>query len=284
MKFNKLLIILGLTCGIIFMFSCKRKFIGDTPNNIDYDTLNVVQIYHLENDSTQPSCALQVNYITPIKCDDNEIKEKINNELNFLVFEDDYYSKLSPQKALDEYSKAYIENYKKDVLDRFNNWKESGEDSEYFSYYKTIHTQVTFDKGHLLSYFISSVDYKGGANSSTYYQHLVFDLATGNRLLEEDIFEDQYKDQLVALFTAEILRQNKVKTIAELINDLGFFGIEEIPFNNNFSIDEKGITYTFNEGEIAPPSVGAISIKMQYENIMSILKQNSPISVFFNQQ
>lgn len=284
MRFNIPTINLCMLVGLLLLASCNKKVTGETPNQISYDTLKTINIYHLDNDSTKPSCSLEVTYIAPVKYEKRDVLGKIQSELNFNLFEDDSFSQLSPQEALDKYKTSYEENYKKDVLERFPDWKESGETMDYFSYYKKINTEVTFDKGHILSYRITSRDYRGGASSSTFVQNLVFNLSTGARLMEDDIFENGYKDKLAALFTTEILRQNKVKTTDELMNDLGFFGIEDIPFNNNFAVDENGIIYTFNEGEIAPPSVGAITINMQYENILPILKKDSPIAIFFKEQ
>ncbi|NDV68985.1 RsiV family protein [Dysgonomonas sp. 25] len=262
--------------------SCKRTAANETPNNIAYDTLSVVEIYHLDNDSVKPSCSLQVTYIYPDKYEDEKILSQIQNELNVYLFEDESYLSLPAREALEKYKKAYVENYKQDVVMRFPDWEKSGETMDYFSYYKKINTHVLFDKGGILSYQIVSRDYKGGANSSTYYQNLVFDTKTGKRLNEEDIFVPEYKDTLGEFFVAEILKQNKAESTQQLMEDLGFFGIEDIPFNNNFIVNETGIDYTFNEGEIAPQSVGAITIHMPYEEIISLLKDNSPISHFYN--
>jgi hypothetical protein len=65
--------------------------------------------------------------------------------------------------------------------------------------------------------------------------------------------------------------------IAELEN-IGFFNLDEIYPNNNFYADETGITYTFNEYEIAAYVVGAVSVQIPYENIRHLLRRESPVS------
>lgn len=275
----------GISSILLFSFfivSCKPTMTSETPNDVGYDTLSVIDIYHLDNDSTKPSCSLQVTYVYPKEYKNKEVLLQIQHELNFTIFEGEDYLSLTPQEAMDKYKKAYIENYKQDVVHRFPDWQESGETMDYFSYYKKINTSVVYDKGDILSYQIVSRDYKGGANSSTYYQNLVFDLKTGKRLTEEDIFVADYREELAKYFVADILKQNKVTTTQQLMEDLGFFGIEDIPFNNNFIVNEKGIIYTFNEGEIAPQSVGAITVKLPYDEIVSLLKAESPIAHFYN--
>jgi hypothetical protein len=65
--------------------------------------------------------------------------------------------------------------------------------------------------------------------------------------------------------------------IAELEN-IGFFNLDEISSNNNFYADEIGITYTFNEYEIAAYVVGPVTIQIPYDKIRHLLRRESPVS------
>ena len=56
------------------------------------------------------------------------------------------------------------------------------------------------------------------------------------------------------------------------------FSIDEIFPNGNFLIDDNGITYTFNEYEIAAYVVGATNVHLPYEEIQYLLKKESPIA------
>lgn len=260
--------------------ACDTKKV-DAPNNVSYDSLSVSKIYHLENDSTKPSCSIKIKYLYPTKFENAEILTKIKRELNYAVFEDERYESLSPDSALEKYITDYIQNYQNEANVQFPDWSESDEAEDYFSFYKSIDTKVLYDKNNILSYQVSSMDFKGGATSSTIYQNIVIDLKTGNLVTEKDIFMPEYKKMLNILLTDKIVDQNKVKKAEDLL-ELGFWGIEDIASNDNFYIDNDGLTYIFNQGEYSAPSLGEIRVTFTFDELRSILNQNSPISFLFN--
>jgi hypothetical protein len=118
--------------------------------------------------------------------------------------------------------------------------------------------------------------YKGGAHNAHQYTNRVVDLRTGRRITENEIFVDDYQDALAKIIIDGIALANNVE-VPELEN-IGFFDINEIYPNRNFHIDETGITYTFNEYEIAAYVVGPVSVKIPYEKIGHLLRRESPVS------
>lgn len=277
MKFTSTHISLLFIFSILF-FSCENKK-TDTVNNIVYDSISVSKIYHLDNDSTKPSCSIKINYIFPAKYEDSIMLAKIQKEFNYALFEDESSESLSPANAVDKYVTNYIANYKEAAQVQFPDWESSEDSEDYFSFYKTLNSQVIFDRGGIISYQTSSMDFKGGANSSTFYKNVNIDLKTGNVITEKDIFIPEYKKLLNTMLTDKIVGQNNVKTAEDLL-EFGYWGIEDIAANNNFSIDDKGITYLFNQGEYSAPSLGTIKVPFTYSELYPILKDNSPISSF----
>jgi hypothetical protein len=108
----------------------------------------------------------------------------------------------------------------------------------------------------------------------------VFCLKTSSLLTEDSIFNEGYEKMLNIIFKDKLLEANAVETIDQLEN-LGYFGIEEIMPNNNFLVDDKGITYTFNKGEYSALQLDEINIFIPYEEITDILKENAPISALY---
>ena len=82
---------------------------------------------------------------------------------------------------------------------------------------------------------------------------------------------------MAQLLVEHIAKQNNVENTKDLEN-IGFFSIEEIFPNGNFFVDDKGITYTFNEYEIAAYVVGATHVLLPFEELQYLLKQESPIA------
>jgi hypothetical protein len=261
---------------LVTFSACENKKV-DAPNNIVYDSITVSKIYHLDNDSTNPSCSLKIKFIYPSQYADSAILNKIQKEFNYALLEDESYEILSPENAVDKYITDYIANYIEAAKVQFPDWVDSEDTDDYFSFYKDLSSKILFNKSDIISYQTSAMDYKGGANSSTIYKNVVFDLKTGYPVTEKDIFIPEYKTALSSMLTNKILVQNNV-TKAEDLLESGYYGIEDIASNNNFFIDENGLTYIFNQGEYSAPSLGVIKVPFTYEELRPILKENSPIS------
>jgi len=193
------------------------------------------------------------------------------------MFEDEAYEKLSPGEAVNKYAEDYIAGYKYDAKTYFPDWHESGEPEDYFSYFKVLDSKVIFDMAGLLSYQISSEDRKGSAKPSTGFRNVVIDLNEGNVLSEQDIFIEDYKKILNPILISKILVQNKAQKPGDLLQ-YGYW-IDDLSSNNNFLIDDKGITYIFNPNEYSTISLGEIQVFIPYGDIKDILKPKSPISV-----
>lgn len=273
----------SLTCFSLFIViftlfcSCETTKKNDLSNDIVYDTVSVAKVYHLDNDPEKPSCSLTINYLFPVKYEDENILSKMQNELNFALMEDEKYEKLTPTEAVNKYVEDYIENYKQDASEQFPDWAASGDPEDYYSYTKTLDTKILFDKAGLVSYLISSEDSRGGANSSTSYRNIVINLETGAAMYEKDIYIPDYKAFLNDLLIKKIVEQNNVQEAEDLLM-YGYWGIEDLTSSNNFSIDDNGITYIFNPGEYSAPTLGEIKVFLSYSEIRLILKEGSPVS------
>ncbi|GAB6011530.1 DUF3298 domain-containing protein [Viscerimonas tarda] len=265
----------------LFMFSCspKQEEIGE--NKMQFDTISITKIYHLENDSTQPSCNLRIKFVYPSSYSDSQVLESITNSFVQNFFDESYVG-MQPQEVVEKYAENYINNYKEDVRIFFKQKEDdTSEDSpadNYFSYYETLSNDITFNKAGLVSCRITRTNYKGGSSSFLQYTNYVYDLNNNNILTEESLFNEGYEKVLNILFKDKLLEANKAEKVAQLEN-IGYFGIEEIMPNNNFLIDEKGITYTFNKGEYSALQRDEINIFLSYEEVSLILKEDSAISL-----
>ena len=120
-------------------------------------------------------------------------------------------------------------------------WQASGEFSN------------TAPKGYT-NYYIAGSQYMfGAAHGYYYFTPFVIDLSTGCRLREGQLFRDGYEEALSALLL-EYLEESENYEEGMLLWDEG------IQPNDNFSIDENGISYYFNPYEIAAYVYGLIEV------------------------
>lgn len=270
----------SVTLCIIAMslFSCNTKETTSGDNGIEFDTIYSVQNFRSNNDSTQPSCNLKLTLIYPKSYSDRAILDSLKYAFVSSFF-DNSYALLTPKDAVDSYSKTYIENYKEDLKSYSENSDTHDDDVQYLSYYETISDRITFNQQGIVAFQVALSDYKGGTSSYDVLKNYVFNLKTGKLVSEEDIFKPGYERLLLPIFKNYLMKLNKTNSINDL-EELGYLGLDEMIPNNNFLVDDKGITYIFNKGEYSAYKLDAITIFIPYNEIEMVLKNNSPISQF----
>jgi hypothetical protein len=282
-----LVIMLMVSCGNSGSSKIKAE------NEISFDTISINKRQHLDNDSTRPFCDISVNFVYPVK----SAKTNLDTLQRFFVsnmfgpsFED-----LKPLAAVEAYISNYIDNYLHDAYTYSESVSDMEElnalipgidvdDSEheidklFYSYYESLSDSITFNQHGILSFQIKQSNSKGeSASYYVSYSNHVINLNTGDQITEYDIFNAGYDKALQGLIITSLLEQNGVKTIDEL-EDLGFFGINEIVPNKNFLLNDKGIIYTYNKGEYSAYQLTAPQVFIPYNVIRSLLRENTIVS------
>lgn len=247
-------------------------------NDIQFDSISVEKAYHLLDNPDNPNCNLQIKFVYPAKFANKEILKSVQQHFVSSYFGENYED-LTPQEAVVRYTEDYLKAYK-ELEPEFKSEVENADEQPvgaWFSYYEMSSDDIAYNQNDLLSYTVNFENYTGGAHGAHTFNNHVLDLKTGKALTEEDLFIENYQDSLAKILVDQIAKQNNVTDPKELEN-IGFFSVDEIFPNNNFLVDETGITYTFNEYEIAAYVVGAVRVHLPFNEIQYLLKKDSPIS------
>lgn len=279
----------------IFIIACNsgNRSMFSKDNQVKFDTLNVDKKHYLNNDTSKQYCKLDVKFVYPVESSKNELK-KIQQIFIFTMF-GQMYDEFTPEEAINQYTNDFIKNYEADakifqeaVTDLENhpnlapqNIDEDNEhelqSSEFYSYNESLSNKVHFNQSRILSFQVNQSNNKGGAANYSSFNNYVINLKSGELMSENDIFTSGYDIALQKLFINSLLLQNNVKTISDL-EDLGYFGIEEIVPNRNFLIDSEGITYTFNKGEYSAYPLSAPVVFLSFNEVKMLLKENTVVS------
>ena len=143
--------------------------------------------------------------------------------------------------------------------------------------YENMSGHIAFNKLNLISYTVSFSTYTGGAHGAAAFNNHVLNLETGDLITESDLFVANYQDLLAEMLVDALVKDFEVEAPKDLEN-IGFFSVEEIFPNGNFLVTEHGLTYTFNQYEIAAYVVGPINVLLPYDELEIILKRESPIT------
>ena len=263
---------------LLIFAGCNNSSKKTNQNDVTFDSIVVEKSYHLLENPENPNCNLQINFTYPTKIENKQYLENIQRIFTEAYF-GDAYATYSPQEASAKYTESYLANYKaleKDFI------SEAEKDSDmplgaWYSYYEMSSNKITYNQSGLLCFTVNFENYTGGAHGSHSYFNHVVNLKTGLVVTEKEIFTDNYEDELAKVLVAAIAKQNQVNDVKALEN-IGFFSVDEIFPNGNFSIDETGINYTFNEYEIAAYVVGATHVHLSYEEIRHLARKESPIA------
>lgn len=275
-------LLLLLAAGFYFS-ACNMTPKGGQQNKIAFDSTLVDKTYYLLDNPENPHCNLQIKFIYPSDADKALLPEIQKQFVNAYLGE--AYDTLAPQEAIKKYTDDYIEAYK-DLEEDFKvelarSEKEGNPVGAWFSYYEMSSNTIHFNQDGLLCFSVNFENYTGGAHGAHAYNHFVLDANTGHRISEEDIFVDNYQDSLAEILVAQIAKQNDISDPKELEN-MGFFSVDEIYPNNNFFVDDTGITYTFNEYEIAAYVVGPVHVHLSFEEVQYLLRPDTPITQLIN--
>jgi hypothetical protein len=255
--------------GIALLTCCNTGRKEVTENHVQWDSLYVDKSCPTVNMSTNPGCSLQIRFIYPVDLYDKAILESVQ-QLFVLDFFGSKYVDMTPQNAVEKYAEDYINSIMKEA-------KALEEDMPAFEYYEMLNNRIIYNRNLLLSVTVNRETFTGGAHGAHNYVNRVIDLKTGRLLSEKDLFIDDYREDLAKIIVDNIAVSNNVDSTSDLEN-FGFFNVNEISPNGNFYVDDTGITYTFNEYEIAAYALGPVVVQLPYEQVRHLLRADSPLS------
>ena len=114
-------------------------------------------------------------------------------------------------------------------------------------------------------------EYTGGAHGNRYLLIQNYNLMTGDAVNEQDLFIDDYYEQLKTLLLEALIAQTDEAETRKDLRRLGYSVADVVP-NENFYVTDEGITYVYNPYEIAPYAIGCIQISLSWDSIRHLLR------------
>lgn len=226
----------------------------------------------------QPYClTIDFDIDFPVEGRDENALKSIQETLLGSLFDKDY-AEMPIEDAMSHYKNDLSTEY------RLNNEPILPELEENASetMYSLLHNEhilkgyVMYDNDKVFSYAIERYVFMGGAHGITTRMFCNFDKQTGNLLNEEDLFSENYVDNLTPLLVQNLIRQNEnIKSVDDL--EAASYYVESIKPNNNFYVSDEGIMYVFNPYEIAPYYMGEIAILIPTGELKPFLNANQQI-------
>jgi hypothetical protein len=172
------------------------------------------------------------------------------------------------QESLDRVVGKFIEDYdnlKRDMPEYLHGW------------YYHVTVTIVYNTSEILSLDLSRDSYTGGAHGSHHTEYANFNLKTGQRIKLEHILVEDYQQALNAI-AERIFRHIHDIEPEERLEDAGFwFEGDNFRLTDNFSINESGLTFFYNEYEIAPYYKGPTVLTLTYEELADLIRKDGLI-------
>ena len=182
---------------------------------------------------------------------------KISSAITDALFGEDYMA-MTPEAACKAYMEDRVSGYRAENLPMAENVEFAGSSFDRADY---TSGEFTSDGGDILSYLVTKYVYSGGAHGMSSVTAYNFNRRTGDTITEESFFSDGYVEPLTRLLTKHL------PEALESPADTSMLFLNEIEPNGNFSIGDAGITYIYNQYEIAPYSMGIIKVTVPWEEL-----------------
>lgn len=270
-------IILAVSILSMFLFvSCKQKTIKTIEKNH-------VERYFLSADTTKGAMNIDINVAIPVGYDNEAILDSIRKEIFINLFGNEYVS-VDFDSVVTKFTADIITEYKlnnEPLLQKL--------DSTSLYSFNNEHVLEGFsllNDEKIYSYGINRYIFMGGAHGLSNLTYLIFDLKTGKKVTEKDIFVDNYSKALAELLKVRIVEQSKEDENLQPIISLEDtdFWVDAIKPNGNFYITDESVNYVFNPYEIAPYYMGQTEVVIPFDRLKDLFKPNSVISYLVNKE
>jgi hypothetical protein len=138
----------------------------------------------------------------------------------------------------------------------------------------TVTGKPAFSNKKMFSYAVSGDYFTGGAHPNYFTVYYNFDLHKGRAITLNDIFKFGFEDMLNEAIERNFRKAYDIKP-GESLKEWGLFE-NIITYNNNFSVTDSGIKFTYNPYEIAPYAAGTLDVVVPFAEIQEKLLEFNP--------
>lgn len=261
-------------------FSCTTK---PSDYTVLLDSIAVDSVCPLFHNYEKPACHFSLNMEIPYVEGNTSLSQSLERFLASIprqgAFTEDSDGTL--QSMVDNYLRSYIMQYLQEGKEAIDSY---GEDMQaaatWMSYEEQANGNVVYTEGPFLSYQFKVYSYMGGAHGNTVTLNRVYDMASQMPITLSNLFTPDALDSVGVVLRNALAVQNECETIEQLAEKNIFFSAMEIEPNDNFLLDNKGLTWIYDPYEIAPYAYGAVSVSLPWSKLVDMIDEESSVKAF----
>lgn len=275
----------AIVCMLILMLSaCRQREIDPSPSpGATLPAPSQTQSSSPAGSATpEVSSSLEPAEAPGASLRDNTFSKQYKIDGNSGEVQGELYISL-PEVMSEEYPEnaAVLSDYFRSTLEKSREGfeeelQEYAEDADLYGlnskYYTDISYQTEYNRRGLISIQITKIYYSGGAHDNILLDSLTFDLASGTRIIADQLFEAEemvYTARIKEWLLDEIERQLKSPDVYYFENHRELL---DITFNKEqFVLTEEGLCIYFQVYDLAPYAAGIVQFVIPYGELEDIL-------------
>ena len=139
---------------------------------------------------------------------------------------------------------------------------------------------VTWDSLGVVTLDAVSDGYTGGAHGFSARTLAMFDATTGRRLGIADLVRPDALEALAGLAESEFRGVRRLAPDAKLDQEGFWFEGGRFRLNDNAGLGAHGLTFYYNDYEIAPHSMGPTEVRIEWAELRPLLRADGPLGAF----
>lgn len=276
MKKRNLVLSVMTTC----LVSCFLLSGCNGQKQIDSETVKTVKVEeqaHLQDDTVSPACKITIDYSYLAESDAaDSIAQRINRTIQAHVLGKEYI-RMNPEVAVDSFKNTYINNYRKDVNEFYQEDIKNGTPKDelptWYNYEYGLTTHFSEGKEGILNFIAETFEYTGGAYPNSWNKWMNFEKNTGKLLALKDVFmagsEKPMSDMLLEELITEMATRLEDSSITSLegLQNAGILNSTNMYVPDNFLLEKEKVSFLYNKYDIAPYAVGVITLSLPYTSV-----------------
>jgi len=232
---------------------------------------------HLQDDTVSPACKITIDYSYLAESDAaDSIAQRINRTIQAHVWGKEYI-RMNPEVAVDSFKNTYIDNYRKDVNEFYQEDIKNGTPKDelptWYNYEDGLTTHFREGKEGILNFIAETFEYTGGAHPNSWNKWMNFEKNTGKLLALKDVFmagsEKPMSDMLLEELITEMATRLEDSSITSLegLQNAGILNSTNMYVPDNFLLEKEKVSFLYNKYDIAPYAVGVITLSLPYTSV-----------------
>jgi len=240
--------------SLLSLFSCSRGLV--------YHMQEVKKSYNGCTIERYECTYFLMRYPEIVKSPSAKLQEAVNAHVYEFLLHDEDYKGENINDLMKNFFRKY-ESFKKDFPDSMENW------------FVEKNVTVIYKSDSIVSLAKSELAHTGGAHPYSFVHYTNFDVKTGKIISLSDILTENYIHPLNDIAEKKFRNDKHLRPDDNFENSGYWFKNNQFHINDNFTVTNSGLKFTYNSYEIAPYSMGPTELELSCEELMNILKKDS---------